>query len=350
MGMAASQARYLSLTARKTNTEYQGQQVNQERTALANQSAGLFNQMLSLEVPTPPVATDYTKTYYTYVNPANSNAVTIDRIDINEALTAQGNGSVYATLNVTEKSTETIATSLLFDMQAGGSNSVIEFLPSTEEGKNYTVSINGQGTYTLANNTAQPNKALTQKFNEAAKEAGGTGNEYNENSRYFSFTVPSTGIVYYIPAGDKEISIEEFLAQNGSKPLTVLSTESAARTNSYPVDARLNVADDGTGRYESVTLLDNDGNPTVTYSLTQKTVQDDEAYDAAMATYTAKKAIYEKQVADINSQTTIIQQQDKTLELHLDQLDTEQQAIQTEMDAVKKVIDKNIEETFKTFA
>ena len=39
MGMAASQARYLALTARKTNVEYEGQQINQERTALANQSA-----------------------------------------------------------------------------------------------------------------------------------------------------------------------------------------------------------------------------------------------------------------------------------------------------------------------
>ncbi len=28
MGMAASQARYLALTARKTNTEYEGQQIN----------------------------------------------------------------------------------------------------------------------------------------------------------------------------------------------------------------------------------------------------------------------------------------------------------------------------------
>ena len=39
MGMAASQARYLGLQARKTNTEYEGQHVNQQRTALANQSA-----------------------------------------------------------------------------------------------------------------------------------------------------------------------------------------------------------------------------------------------------------------------------------------------------------------------
>ena len=52
----------------------------------------------------------------------------------------------------------------------------------------------------------------------------------------------------------------------------------------------------------------------------------------------------------MTSQTVIIQQQDKNLELHLNQLDTEQQAIQTELEAVKKVIDKNIEETFKTFA
>ena len=36
MGMAASQARYLALTARKTNTEWEGQQINQARTALAH--------------------------------------------------------------------------------------------------------------------------------------------------------------------------------------------------------------------------------------------------------------------------------------------------------------------------
>ena len=66
MGMAASQARFLGLTARKSNTEYEGQQVNQQRTALANQSAGLFNQMLALEVPTPPSATNYYNIRYTY--------------------------------------------------------------------------------------------------------------------------------------------------------------------------------------------------------------------------------------------------------------------------------------------
>ena len=36
MGLAASQARFLNLTARKTNLEYEGQQINQQRTTLAN--------------------------------------------------------------------------------------------------------------------------------------------------------------------------------------------------------------------------------------------------------------------------------------------------------------------------
>jgi hypothetical protein len=41
---------------------------------------------------------------------------------------------------------------------------------------------------------------------------------------------------------------------------------------------------------------------------------------------------------------------DRTLELELKDLDTQHNETQTEIDAVKKVIDKNIEMTFKTFA
>jgi len=51
MGLAASQARFLSLTARKSNVEYAGQQINQARTTLANESAGLFHDMLAIKVP-----------------------------------------------------------------------------------------------------------------------------------------------------------------------------------------------------------------------------------------------------------------------------------------------------------
>ena len=75
MGMAASQARYLALTARKTNTEYEGQQINQARTALANQSANLFNRLLTMEVPNPPKTTDYTKVQYSYSDGDNASVI-----------------------------------------------------------------------------------------------------------------------------------------------------------------------------------------------------------------------------------------------------------------------------------
>lgn len=66
MGMAASQARYLALTARKTNCEWEGQQINQARTALANQTADYFNQLLTSKVPDCPDTTDFTTTQYSY--------------------------------------------------------------------------------------------------------------------------------------------------------------------------------------------------------------------------------------------------------------------------------------------
>ncbi len=75
MGMAASQARYLALTARKTNTEWEGQQINQARTALANQSANLFNRLLNMEVPNPPKTTDYTKLQYSYSDGENESVL-----------------------------------------------------------------------------------------------------------------------------------------------------------------------------------------------------------------------------------------------------------------------------------
>jgi len=64
MGMAASQARLLSLQARQSNLEYQGQQINQERTILSQQCTALYNSLLAMEVPTPPSTQDYTTIEY----------------------------------------------------------------------------------------------------------------------------------------------------------------------------------------------------------------------------------------------------------------------------------------------
>ena len=76
MGMSASQARFLSLTARKTNVEYEGQQINQQRTALSNESSNYYSQLTSMTVPTPPVSADFMKVTYSFENGTETNVVT----------------------------------------------------------------------------------------------------------------------------------------------------------------------------------------------------------------------------------------------------------------------------------
>ena len=53
MGLAASQARFLVLTARKSDLELTGQQINQSRLQLANITNDLFNISTQLDPETP---------------------------------------------------------------------------------------------------------------------------------------------------------------------------------------------------------------------------------------------------------------------------------------------------------
>ncbi|MBY0451139.1 MAG: hypothetical protein K2X01_11000 [Cyanobacteria bacterium] len=56
-----------------------------------------------------------------------------------------------------------------------------------------------------------------------------------------------------------------------------------------------------------------------------------------------------RQALSVQARIQALQSLDKSLELQLRRVDTQQQALQTEIDAVKKVIDKNIALSFKTF-
>jgi len=347
MGLAASQARYLSLTARKTNIEYEGQQINQQRTTLANQSAGLYNQMLALDVPTPPAASDYSKTYYTFVEPGTSESMTIDWI--NPPYT-DANGQTRYSVQTTRNYTDQLATYV--ELPA-----VEVFAPNQgDDNKNYYITFNGGAKCTLTGPIQAKGLANDKYFGQAEKEAGLTEEDltdFNDETTETYYTFTYNGLQYYIPAESEEETTAQFMARINdladNEKLMAYSVQGITKSEAKTYeDVILHQANDGTGRYESMTYTA-DGK-THTYKLTQQTVQDEDAYEAAMDTYTAKKAIYDKTIDEIDQKTALIQQQDRTLELHLDQLDTEQQAIQTEMDAVKKVIDKNIEETFKTFA
>ena len=56
------------------------------------------------------------------------------------------------------------------------------------------------------------------------------------------------------------------------------------------------------------------------------------------------------QMTTLQNQLQAIQEVDKRLEMLLKRVDTQREAVQTEIQAVDKVLDKNIEYSFKTFA
>ena len=74
--------------------------------------------------------------------------------------------------------------------------------------------------------------------------------------------------------------------------------------------------------------------------------------DAVTRLYNSQSDLDPDSEESVQLQTKIeaLQKIDQALELQLKRVDTQHQANQTEIDAVKKVIQKNIELSFKTFA
>ena len=341
MGMAASQARFLGLTARKTNVEYEGQQVNQQRTVLSNESAGLFNQMLTLQVPTPPSATDYYNTRYTFDSMGEDFFITKYDTAAGGAAGAYNIVIEYSEVERRGYSSSPITqgTPVQFDNQTPKKIYI--------DGKEYEI--------TLADATGI-DKGNIETINAAIISNDGTRRP--EDDTYYKYTVNKG------ETGERTYYISSYDIANAQLPGDPSEMYTGGLTQYFAADATVKKTANATasfdattdGRFESVkiTSVDNEDLSEKlagrTYELDLTQVNDSEGYEAAMKDYEYQKMVYERAIQDINARTEIIQQQDRTLELRLKQLDTEQEALKTEMDAVKEVIQKNVESTFKTFA
>lgn len=341
MGMAASQARYLELTARKTNVEYAGQQVNQQRTALANESAGMFTQLMSLQVPTAPSSAQYTTTSYTFSDGQNDCTIADGGIkalsgdpNYNSTVTYTYNQSLYKGVAKTRTDlgarVVTDGTTSNYWLTNGATTGATNQTKLTQCSATDTDFATDKAAIEqiIANNPTATNFITaygngTSIGNIYKYTAGGVTNYYDNTDL--------NNLIIAQPSGAAG-SLTGFYATNITSKQT--QTEKAYVTKTSD------------GRYSSIQLASESG---TTLGLTTTSAVNETAYQDAMNQYTYKQQQYEKQVQDINAKTEVIQNEDRTLELELRQLDTEQEALQTEMESVKKVIDKNIESTFKTF-
>ncbi len=379
MGMSASQARFLCLTARKTNVEYEGQQINQQRTALSNESSNYYSQLASMTVPTPPSSADYYKITYNFQNGTEKNTITsliatsttkedgiymlnyVQQIPCYTMVPTSNNtlskipydannvidNAYYYSANGRERYTYAYGTSHLYISCAQDDATIessVKADPDSFRARFVAMGINPADAQKLSEDELINKLIVERQYRDLAIERYGQTDwlvRYQINSATGNYEP-----VYYNAKelADADRNDKDTHTLTDMKAYTFgQSTETKEIKN-----ARAYVEQDSSGRYISISILDLDGN-TTKYSLTTSTEADEAAYNDAMNQYFFDKAVYDKKIQEINAKIEIIQVQDKNLELKLKQLDTEENAISTELDAVKKVISKNVESSFKTF-
>ena len=332
MGLSATQMRFLMVTARKSNVEFQGQQVNQARTDLANQSSALYTELLQLKAPTAP-------SKYTYIiSPTKDPAIDWDT-DNSYPLSGDAavNFTVYYSANhpnfMDFNITQYVETSDGFYQKVTGKD---------EKGNNL---------YAEEKIPAGDMEDQDGTYFYKTKGQDGAGNEVPYTAIHVgadeNFTYdPKTGL--FQPKTEDGV-------KNADMPKWIQAYNHAmSYYNTYSEPNRKAVYPyyngDGT-KFDTDTLesLSSKEDYAVSYTTSATVAYNDAQYKAALEQYEQDLAEYEKAYAEINKKTEEIHEADKKLELQLKQLDTEQEAIQTEYDALKKVLDKNIENTFKTF-
>jgi len=356
MGMAASQARFLGLTARMNNIEYEGQQINQQRTALSNKTASYYSDLLGMAVPTAPSVEEFTQTVYTFNDGALTNQIT--------SLIADSTGGKYK-VSYIKKWTDDFsivaaAPSIISKATSGGTTTY-------NIGSTKLVELNdktGNGiTDAMTKDTARDSEywrslSTDQRKNLLEEEAAYLNllrDQLNdEDAEFFVRYVQNTSTgeyeaVFYnqediIPSTDANGPVYDERG-NTQSFVAAYKIGSAERVEEIKGVANCEIEQDSTGRYINI-KLGADGD---TYALSTNTITDQDAYEDAMNQYEYDKALYDQSIEEINAKIEIIQAEDKNLELRLKQLDTEHNAVSNEKDAVSKVIEKAVEGGFKTF-
>ena len=431
MGMAASQARFLGLTARKTNVEFEGQQINQQRTMLSNESANYYNSLLGMTVPVAPSVDEYTKTVYSFNDGALTNEITsmilepggttymmsylsswqddFSVVSASSSIVYRSSSEGMRTYNIGSKplrplgsvttnigwepctkqeianlkymyineateeeiplllNDEGVYTDLtgnpvtgldqskiytyLIDENETDQDLATKFVQKDENGNYFKESITG-----FVGNDPYISEMSSQELQELLKEEQAylalLKEKYGDDNYYVRY-IQNTTTGEYVPYFYKENDLENttYDSDTGYSLSNVKCYTIGAETKTKEIKAisGCQVEMDSSGRMISVAIPTGDNTPPQIYTLTTSTITDQEAYDDAMNQYEYDKYLYDQSITEINAKIEIIQSEDKNLELTLKQLDTEQEAIQTEMEAVSKIIEKNTQDTFKTF-
>ena len=333
MGMAASQCRLLSLTARMSDLEYQAQSISNAKIRLSQNSEAVANEYAeALDKKKLTVLSGYDATTgaMNYVDASAYNLTTYNAISTldKQRFLKDSSGRVLVTKDM----------AVNYDAAIESVNSLHNeplFGGNEETFISYYL-----GSHLAANGDPDPINSDDPRYNKYRdyEKSVWSGEElFLRKMGYTSCPDGISGFTYcaqgqgvaayytnvfneikengYNKPGDDNMKSEEWLyAQLQGGNVSLSEWDHTANNNM--------------GDFVDVSWSSGDS--------TLKTQTDDA--DVARA-----EAKYKLAMAQIESK-------DKRFDLSLKQIDTEHSAIQTEMDSVKKIVDKNIERSFKTFA
>lgn len=295
MGLAASQGRLLSLTARNHDLVYEGQQISQQRLFLAEatrEAADKYNKAMNNKVMQATINGETQQLTY-------------------DILTSQDPFSGLC-MRLVDTNGNVVIPSEMLEVQE----------TVTDETTKAT-SKKTLGRYTSASdfiNARMKNLTSEQKTELSSASLSDLYTYYNEN--------------YADKEENKNISV---IYRNKNTSDIVKSNENVLYDkNIYDTDYLQQMLLSGEFKIQQA-------QPDGTFEdlVWQGSTMISEVYDTSDDA--AAEAEYEASMIEL-------QRQDKILELRLDQVETQQKAVSTEIESVKGLIKENVEDTFKTFA
>ena len=308
MGMSASQARFLELTARKSNIEYEAQRINFERLQLAEKqslASDRYNEAMSNR-----------KLTFAYNDGEGTRSVDITYNNYKNYINQQQAG-----LNITQQK--------MFLVSSSGNKIIV----ANEKDMKDIIDSNK----TEYKATSEEIKAAKEELALAEKEGRTVSPRIKALA---SIELSEDGI----PTGDNVVA--ETDAKTGETVYKI--TVNNFTPEDFFIVPDLENADNfqkaiSEGIYFFATYGVQEGEDEArfrTYSVDEMSFVYSE-YD---------KSDDAQAQAEYDKITNEVQVMDKKLELKLQQLETERDAIKTEMDSVQKVIEDNISSTFKAFS
>ncbi len=299
MGMSASQARFLQLTARKSNIEYQAQRISFERSQLANKAGDAsrkYNEKMS-----------NTKIIYSFNDGQGRQRVDLSYTNYKNYINQQMDG-----INNPSKK--------MYLMSSSGSKIVVA-------------------------NEAD----MARIISDNTQQYSGTRKEVEDAKELFAKTEDKSTLSWKVRAL-ADIELPDIIEASEEEEPTYTNEISKFCEADFTIAEDLDNVDNfqrciQEGIYCFATYEEGDEyNGPRFVTDTWETLQGS-AFSEELDTSDDGAA-----QAEYDYEMNTIQSEDKKLELRLDQLNTEREALETEMESVQKVIEDDIESSFKVFS